>query len=122
MGTWITASGFWRITLTLIILEMASVLLLVIVFWVQKKKFLWRLPLIGLCFQVSGFLFAMWDMEGKCISGEKQYYSTSIFQGIGLLHVLTGFAILVAYYFLRNISLQLYRKKGDRVIHHLDHL
>jgi len=66
-----------------------------------------KLPLTALFFQGLGFLFAMFDYEGKCVSGEKQYYSTSVFQGVGLMHAMTAIAILLEYYFLRNISLLL---------------
>jgi len=99
---------YWTMMYVLITLEIALCLLLVFALWFQKKKFLWRLPFIAFCFQASGFLIAKLDFAGMCISGEKRLYSTSIFQGVGLMHVMTGIAIFVGYYFLRSISLLLW--------------
>lgn len=47
---------------------------------------------------------AVMDYGGNCFSGETAYYSTSIFQGVGLMHAMTGIAVLIAYYYFRYLS------------------
>jgi len=101
--SFITSSGSFQLVFIIVILNTGFVMILVLVVW-AKNRLIWKSPFIAGVLQDVALWIAVMDYGGNCFSGETAYYSTSIFQGVGLMHAMTGIAVLIAYYYFRYLS------------------
>jgi len=110
--SFVTSRGSFELVYIICSINAFFALILALVVW-AKNRLSWKPPIIAIALEGVGFWIASMDYEGNCLSGEKAYYSTSIFQGVGLMHAMTGIAILVVYYYLRYLSYMIASQQKD---------